>query len=631
MLAMIKWLVLLLVPLNVLFSTFSCEDLVNFVKPQRVLATPDASHALFFVRESSIERNCCFDTLYHTNSKLLSVDEIIDAVWHEESLYLLLKDQGKHYIYHYTSKSLLPLIESEEPITHFCLSNKCIYYICMTKHIPLNEEGYVYDWQKDTSLTIFNRSMIEREIRCFDLHTKNISVVAPLPKIREINEVKSSLDGRFFLLLNRLSASIWDMEKKSWSEMAIEFYHACCWLDGHQWIYQDRNLTFWISGSPLDWLKIQEKIIHLQWNSPQKILIALTSNNCYKIHLDTQSYEKEELPKIFKQKLSLDSSGRYIGYIHESIHEPPEIAVYDFENKQNKILTNLNPQLDSKKLGKVEEMHITTKSGIKSKGYLLHPVDEEPGRRYPIIIATYGFSGKFMVEDWHTTFPGQVLAGKGYVILFLNYADRAQKLRGDWQKAQQIEGYDVVELFEQGLEDLVERGIGDPEKVGLYGWSHGGFIVNFLITHSRKFHVACLGEGGIYSPSSFWLFGMDEWTKIHNNLFGGPPWGETLKNYLDFSPFFLIDKIHTPLLMEFGEAAPSGLEMHIPLRYSHIPSELVIYDDEHNFVKPKARVASMKRKVDWFDYWLLDKRDPASSKKSQYDRWDAMRDEWLQN
>ncbi|MFZ4115174.1 MAG: alpha/beta hydrolase family protein [Chthoniobacterales bacterium] len=148
-------------------------------------------------------------------------------------------------------------------------------------------------------------------------------------------------------------------------------------------------------------------------------------------------------------------------------------------------------------------------------------------------------------------------------------------------------------------------------------------MVEFLISHSTKFHVASVGEGGDYNPGCFSGYGMHQWTKIYDNTFGGPPWGETLKNYVDFSPFFYVEKIKTPLLMEFSLCPTGGLEMYVPLRYLDIPAELVTYDDEHNFVKPKARLASMKHKVEWFNFWFFDQRDP--TKPEQYHRWDQMR------
>jgi hypothetical protein len=77
--------------------------------------------------------------------------------------------------------------------------------------------------------------------------------------------------------------------------------------------------------------------------------------------------------------------------------------------------------------------------------------------------------------------------------------------------------------------------------------------------------------------------------------------------------------------MEFYTFSIGGLEMYVPLRYLNIPAEFVIYDGEkHNFIKPKARIASMKRKVDWFNYWFFNKRN--STESEQYIRWDKMRD-----
>ncbi len=68
--------------------------------------------------------------------------------------------------------------------------------------------------------------------------------------------------------------------------------------------------------------------------------------------------------------------------------------------------------------------------------------------------------------------------------------------------------------------------------------------------------------------------------------------------------------------------------MYIPLRYLGVPAELVTYSGEgHNFIKPKARIASMARKVEWFNFWFFDKRNPDPSKNEQYKRWEKMREE----
>ena len=75
-------------------------------------------------------------------------------------------------------------------------------------------------------------------------------------------------------------------------------------------------------------------------------------------------------------------------------------------------------------------------------------------------------------------------------------------------------------MVEGAIDFLAQKG-GDLNKVGIYGWSHGAFVVNFMLTHSNKIHAACLGEGGDYSIANFWLDGGPTWQGTYDNTFGG--------------------------------------------------------------------------------------------------------------
>jgi dipeptidyl aminopeptidase/acylaminoacyl peptidase len=176
---------------------------------------------------------------------------------------------------------------------------------------------------------------------------------------------------------------------------------------------------------------------------------------------------------------------------------------------------------------------------------------------------------------------------------------------------------------------LVQRGIADPDKLGIYGWSHGAFIVQFILAHSKmRFAAASLGEGGDYNPGEYWYSGGTSWPDIFKNVYGGPLTAKTAAAYLEFSPALNVDKVTTPLLMEYANVrnANYGAEFYVPLREQGVPAELVIYDDEeHNFKRPTVRQASMQRKVDWFNYWMLGKEDPDPAKAGQYTRWRQMR------
>lgn len=328
---------------------------------------------------------------------------------------------------------------------------------------------------------------------------------------------------------------------------------------------------------------------------------------------------------------TFDGALRRYALIDESSGSKPEIAVGDLGGSPRR-LTDLNPDLDVRKLGQVTPMVVHNAAGTPVNAYLVHPPGFQTGTRYPLIVATYGFRGKFVLQgEWHSTFPAQVLASQGYLVLLLNRPmPLGQGIVGNPAKARDIEGPQMLSTVEAAIDGLMREGVVDQDRIGLYGWSHGAFIVEFMLTHSsRRFRAASLGEGGDYKPGGYWKFGDTIWPAIYGNIFGGPLSAETVGAYLEFSPGMRFERIDTPLLMEFIGGSISGLETFVPLRHQRIPAEMVIYDGElHNFVMPVARFASMERKVDWFNFWMLGKEDPDPAKAEQYARWRKMKAEW---
>jgi hypothetical protein len=128
--------------------------------------------------------------------------------------------------------------------------------------------------------------------------------------------------------------------------------------------------------------------------------------------------------------------------------------------------------------------------------------------------------------------------------------------------------------------------------------------------------------------------------KEFDETYGGPPFGRTLKNWIDYSVSFNLDRIRTPLLMEeMGHgvstapgsqlepvALDSSSEVFSGLNHLNRPVELYLYPNEgHTPEHPQARLATMQRNVDWYRFWLqgyerLNPEDP-----SQYVRWEEMR------
>src|SRR5437868_13025876 len=111
-------------------------------------------------------------------------------------------------------------------------------------------------------------------------------------------------------------------------------------------------------------------------------------------------------------------------------------------------------------------------------------------------------------EEWHSSFPSQVCSSEGWFVLMLNDIPSAsQTYINASTKARDEEGWQMLKVFETAVTILGDDGLVDANKVALYGWSHGAFMVEFLISHSNKFRVACIGEGGDYNPAGYWISG----------------------------------------------------------------------------------------------------------------------------
>ena len=156
--------------------------------------------------------------------------------------------------------------------------------------------------------------------------------------------------------------------------------------------------------------------------------------------------------------------------------------------------------------------------------------------------------------------------------------------------------------------------------------------------HSRVHYAAATAadnEQG--SLSEYWL--TPTFSEAEENLYGGPPYGETLENWHKYSISFNLDKIHTPLLMEeMGYGIHDDLLGQMPrnlaVRYEIIkgltrlgkPVEMYYYPNEdHAPDDPRARLASLQRNVDWYRFWLQRVEDPDLRKTEQYQRWRRLR------
>ena len=287
------------------------------------------------------------------------------------------------------------------------------------------------------------------------------------------------------------------------------------------------------------------------------------------------------------------------------LHDPGSEATYQR-------ITNINPQVDTWKLPQISIVKWKSYDGTKVEGILELPPDYKPGDGpLPTVVTIHGgptASSKYEFRYW--IYGRTAFAAKGWAVFDPNY--RGSTGYGDKFLIDLIENknnLDVQDIL-SGVDMLVERGIADPERLSVTGWSNGGYLTNCLIVATDRFKAASSGAG-VFDTVMQWSI---EDTPGHVvNYSGGLPWESAAKMHAS-SPLYNVNRVVTPTLIHVGEndarvPAQHSRALHRALRhYLEIPTELLVYPGEgHGLTKLSHRKAKLKWDHAWFDYYVLRK------------------------
>lgn len=266
-------------------------------------------------------------------------------------------------------------------------------------------------------------------------------------------------------------------------------------------------------------------------------------------------------------------------------------------------LADHNEWLNQVQLAGYEELQFN--SGDQTiEGFLVKPIGYQAGKTYPTIVRVHGgpvyqFSNEFM-EDW------QVYAARGYAVLAVN--PRGSSGRGfDFSRAiyQAWGGVDVQDVL-AGVDHVVARGVADPERLGVGGWSYGGILTDFLIANTTRFKAAISGAG---VGNVLGSYGHDQYTREYE-LELGTPW-DNFDNYVRNSqPFLQANKIKTPTLFQcaekdFNVPCLGAEQMYQALKSLRVSTQLIIYPGEHHGISvPSYLQDRMQRNLAWYNRYL---------------------------
>jgi dipeptidyl aminopeptidase/acylaminoacyl peptidase len=304
--------------------------------------------------------------------------------------------------------------------------------------------------------------------------------------------------------------------------------------------------------------------------------------------------------------------------VAESLASPPKLVVRSRAGKQSQTVLDPNSWLSDRELGRVEVISWTVRDGLTWTGGLYYPPNFSSGKRYPLLLQTHGFNlRKFSLHGASSNFPGQALAAHG--ILVLQIGEKFGNHLGT------PEEWPIVQAgYEGAIDHLDQLGLVDRNRVGIVGWSRTGPHMGYTITHSPYDFAA----GAFTSTVDFgwWGYLFLGAYPSYDTMFGAPPFGAGLQNWLKYSPSFNLDKVRTPMLMWSNEDVGGLWDWYIGLRHLRKPVEYwYLPDGVHELFRVNQRIHTNQLLVDWFRFWLKDEEDSAEAKSDQYRRWRGLR------
>jgi dipeptidyl aminopeptidase/acylaminoacyl peptidase len=257
------------------------------------------------------------------------------------------------------------------------------------------------------------------------------------------------------------------------------------------------------------------------------------------------------------------------------------------------------------RLARVDETKFKSADGTEIHGFLVNPLEPPvAGTKPPALLRPHG--GPQSQYACEFSFDAQLFAANGYTVIMPNprgSTGRGEKfalgIYADW-------GHRDVEDDLAAVDDAVTRGLADPDRLGVGGWSYGGISTNYLIATTPRFKAATSGA----SISNVLAgYGTDQYILDYENELG-VPW-KNVETWMRISyPFLHADKIKTPTLFLCGEAdfnVPllNSEQMYQALRSQGVPTELVIYPGQnHGLKKPSYIIDRYKRYLDWYAKWM---------------------------
>ncbi len=274
----------------------------------------------------------------------------------------------------------------------------------------------------------------------------------------------------------------------------------------------------------------------------------------------------------------------FMAYVGQDSAHPVELFVSGLDGRAEKRITSFNDTLLSEVvLSKAERILYASKDGTQIEGWVLKPSGYDSGRSWPLILTIHGGPHGAYGEEF--SFEGQLFASHGYLVVYTNprgstnYGEKF--LWATWGGWGDLDYQDVI----YGVDYVRSHYRVDDKRLGVTGYSYGGFLTNWIIGHTTRFAAAVAGAG-----ISNWIsdYGTADIPRTKESEFFGPPWDARAHALLEkHSPIEYAQNVTTPTLFVHGESdmrvpIEEGEQMYTALKKRRVPARFVRYPESYH-------------------------------------------------
>jgi len=349
--------------------------------------------------------------------------------------------------------------------------------------------------------------------------------------------------------------------------------------------------------------------------SPDNTRIYFTAANeteqpLYEIAM-TGGAPREILKDTFNESLSISADGKTFAFLRSSLTAPAEVFTARAAGGEAQQLSHHNAaHLSAIYMNPPEPFWYEGAGGTRIQGMLIRPPHFDAAKKYPLLLLIHGGPQSLWNDSWGYRWNEELFAASGYVAVLINQ-------RGSTGYGQKFTDEVTDDWGGRAYEDLM-KGVDyvlanypyvDKNQLGAAGASYGGYMIDWIATHTGRFKVL-ISHAGVYDKLGMYGGTEELWFEEHD--MAGTPWTNP-ESYRKWSPSTYageLSKYKTPTLVICGEMDyrvpyTQSLEFYTALQRQNVPSKLVVYPDEgHWILKPQNSQLWYKTVFEWLGTYL---------------------------